>query len=396
MKKIILIFALTAILGAFFIYSLYIYINQTSNIPVNLVDRAKYYEKLSDNNDPSAMYELARLYSDGEGVEFSIEKSIKLIKKSAYLGDWRSLHALSRIYTTGRRGEHGFEIEPIDERLADKYRNEAISAAEKEANNGNPEALIYLATLYENGWKSFDIDPLKASELYAKAVSIYTKKAESGDSDAQYMLSVLYEDGKANLIESEEKATFWLRKSADQDHAEALMRLSDSIASPEMRLSLIERAAKLGDADAMMRRGDLYAYEGNQKLAILWFMKAYEQKKYDGFLASRIAYAYKKQNDYPNAIKWRLLNVEKNNNRFSKRKAFFELHSTFNDSVGIEVGMSPAERINRLSGVATGEDYQQFLSLLERFSSQCDETSKSTENECAAQTLLADIKKPSE
>ena len=62
------------------------------------------------------------------------------------------------------------------------------------------------------------------AQKYESAVMYYTKAAELGNAEAQYRLGCYYETG-TGVEQDLNKAEFWIRQSADQGMAQALIAL---------------------------------------------------------------------------------------------------------------------------------------------------------------------------
>lgn len=113
-----------------------------------------------------------------------------------------------------------------------------------------------------------------------RVVSVLTPLAEAGDAEAQYLLGSLYIEGTGMPASA---AYEWLKKAADQNHAEACYLLScltclGDKTDDELR-ALLLRAAELGSVSAQCALGTYYAtgdWSGPQDFveAAKWYGRA--------------------------------------------------------------------------------------------------------------------------
>ncbi|MDE6682675.1 MAG: sel1 repeat family protein, partial [Muribaculaceae bacterium] len=133
-----------------------------------------------------------------------------------------------------------------------------VSALEKEAGEGNAEAMYHLSTLYEHGFDSIPADSLLSHRLLQRS-------ARAGYAPAQnYLGFKLYPAEKDSAI-------YWLTKAADAGEMKAVSNLayillqSDSTLTAEMRCErdskaaeLLTKATEAGVPTAMASLADLY------------------------------------------------------------------------------------------------------------------------------------------
>ncbi|WP_319584424.1 tetratricopeptide repeat protein [uncultured Pseudodesulfovibrio sp.] len=98
--------------------------------------KAKYEEAVASGN-PQAMYHLAVMYAEGQGVEQDQCKAAELLEKAAALGqdDARLMLGLFNLYGDG----------------VPRDVNKAAGLIKTAAENGNDTAMYYLANLYAAG-----------------------------------------------------------------------------------------------------------------------------------------------------------------------------------------------------------------------------------------------------
>ena len=92
---------------------------------------------------------------------------------------------------------------------------EALFWLERAASNDEPEALYQLGVYYEEGVEA-DL---------AKAINYFQRAAELNHSDAALELSYIYDEG-AIVEQDDDKALFFLKKSAELGNQEAIEELA--------------------------------------------------------------------------------------------------------------------------------------------------------------------------
>lgn len=183
--------------------------------------------KQADNNDPTAIYELAYRYRCGDGgAEKDVSKSVELYKKVLkYQRNRCALYRLGYMYLTGEMGEDN-EVNCLT------YFEAAFEL-------GDPDSAVQLGMLYEYG-DFVEQDYNKALELYQfaidsgrkdayfnqgeiyryknmieESVKCYNIALENNNLSAALPLGWYYEDGIG--VEKDEKKAFELYKCAYED-----------------------------------------------------------------------------------------------------------------------------------------------------------------------------------
>lgn len=165
-----------------------------------------------------ALFEIGRRYTDGDGVERSLENAVPWYRRGAEIGHGPSQYRLANFYEKG----HGVEQDPA---MAAKWYGRA-------AEQGNALAMHNLAVLNAMGVVDGDAD-------MAKAIEWFTRAAETGVKDSQVNLGVLYTKGMG-VEEDLERAYKWFAIAARGGDADAAKK-RDTVAQA-MDADQLERA----------------------------------------------------------------------------------------------------------------------------------------------------------
>ena len=161
--------------------------------PLNIKEAMKYYEMAAKQNNVIGMTNLADLYIQ----ENKLKKAKPLLVKAA-------------------EKEYGYAQYLLAMNFFDLYsenNKEALFWLEKAANNDEPEALFQLGVYYSEG-----------NDL-AKSIKYYQRAAELNHADAALELSYIYDEG-AIVEQDDDKALFFLKKSAELGNQEAIEELA--------------------------------------------------------------------------------------------------------------------------------------------------------------------------
>ena len=160
---------------------------------LNIKEAMKYYEMAARQNNSIGMTNLADLYIQ----ENKLKKAKPLLVKAA-------------------EKEYGYTQYLLAMNFFDLYsenNKEALFWLEKAANNDEPEALFQLGVYYSEG-----------NDL-AKSIKYYQRAAELNHADAALELSYIYDEG-AIVEQDDDKALFFLKKSAELGNQEAIEELA--------------------------------------------------------------------------------------------------------------------------------------------------------------------------
>lgn len=171
-------------------------------------EKAEWFQKAADNGNYYGMWNIAKYYKNGTGVEKDIEKAIEYFTKSANKGHTDAMMDLAQMYKNGD--------------CVEKNASLAIEWYEKAAQKDKTDATLALAEIYS----SEDLGPMDME----KAVHYYKIAAEKDNSTALFKLGEIYEDG-LGVIKNTSKAIYWYRKAANKGHynaKESLKRLKSN------------------------------------------------------------------------------------------------------------------------------------------------------------------------
>jgi uncharacterized protein len=191
--------------------------------------------------DPEALYLLAALYSEGDGVLPNDKMAAQLVKQAAEAGHklaQRILPEAEQIAERSQKASVDLAAKLPDVRAAaesgdrDAQRkmgdysiegwgipqdaNAAIEWYKKAAQSGDAKAMTQIGVLYDKG-RGVKVD-------YAAAVGWYKAAAEKGDAQGQFNFGMLTHYG-AGTEKNEELGLEWIRRAADQKYELAVRAL---------------------------------------------------------------------------------------------------------------------------------------------------------------------------
>jgi TPR repeat protein len=202
----------------------------------------KLAEQATSRGEPQANTLIARIYSEGLGVQKDDKKAFEYYRRAAELGDVQGTFALGIAFAEGRG--------------VAKDRKAAAEMFEKAALTGHAEANYNLGLLFLKGDGKPE-NPIRAYQHIRYA-------AEKGLAQAQYDLAALYQTGTgvdANALE----AARWLSRAAEQglavaqyDYAVKLLQ-GYGLSKDEAKVTaLMKSAAEKGIPGAQNRMAYLY------------------------------------------------------------------------------------------------------------------------------------------
>ena len=198
-----------------------------------------WWEKAAAQGSPTAQFNVARAYEEGEGVTQSFAKAAEWYKKSAEQGDADAQTKIAYLYATGNgvpqsedNAVKWWEKAAFQNNSTSQFNlgvyylfhqnnvSKGIEWIKKAAENDNDVAQGVLGDFYFYG------DYLEKS--ISEAFKWYQKSAEQGNSHSQTQLGICYQHG-LGVQQSLTKANAWFLKAASQGDSIAIAQL-DSIA----------------------------------------------------------------------------------------------------------------------------------------------------------------------
>ena len=252
-------------------------------------EAVKLYQKAADGGDAYAMWRLAEAYRFGQGVEFNQEKALELLNKSSEKGCEEAIIDLGRAYI------YGFLGNPVDT-IKGVEMIKAVVADSK-----NPYVLVRYAICFlegkcfgKNDERAFEILEsindkenssylLTMGEVYlwgingveanSEKASVFLEKAfQKGEGNAAADLGSMFLMGN-NSKKDINKGIEWLKKGVGIGDTRCMYNLAwvynstDSLYknfnNPKEAHSLLEKAAKCGNAAACVDLGYWYLNEDN-------------------------------------------------------------------------------------------------------------------------------------
>ncbi len=216
--------------------------------------------------DPAALYELFRRINDDLVEPEDDEQGMRLLEKSAALGNTNALLALAIMY---RFDPDNTEAMPP---LALEYYQKAVDA-------GSTEAMVQLGDYYTYEDETDESDQM--------AMRYYQKAEQLGSTDAMNGIGTLYYLGKG-VDTDQEEARRWYQKAIDLGNVTAMDSMGDYYyykADAEnglytQAMSWYKKAAAAGESSSMHSLGKMYE-KGlgclvDKQQALFWYKKKAE------------------------------------------------------------------------------------------------------------------------
>ena len=162
---------------------------------LSIKEAMKYYEMAAKQNNALGMMNLADLYIQEDKLKKAKPLLVKAAKKEYGYAQYLLAMNFFDLYSENNKG--------------------ALFWLERAANNDEPEALYQLGVYYSEGGEA-DL---------AKSIKYYQRAAELNHADAALELSYIYDEG-AIVEQDDDKALFFLKKSAELGNQEAIEELA--------------------------------------------------------------------------------------------------------------------------------------------------------------------------
>lgn len=172
-------------------------------------------------NNPKALYELARLYSEGIGTEKNMQEAARLYEEAASLG------VVPAQYIIGNFNEKGIGV-TADRTIAQAWYEQAAS-------NGHIVAMHNLGVMHATP------DKTTGKKDFAEAFEWFKKAADRGVRDSQVNLGIFLAKGTSGTVDLAESYKWFAvaARSGDKDAAEKRDFIADA-----MRPDQLEDAKK--------------------------------------------------------------------------------------------------------------------------------------------------------
>uniref|UniRef100_A0AC34FW20 MYND-type domain-containing protein n=1 Tax=Panagrolaimus sp. ES5 TaxID=591445 RepID=A0AC34FW20_9BILA len=180
---------------------------------------AEHYAKAAELGNPEGMYNLGKLYHDGNGVKRDYAESMKLYLKAANSKPINKIMVGSGI----SEAQHAIGLNYMEGVGVEKDYQKAAEWFEKAVKNGFGASANNLGCIYRNGL-GVQRSPLKAFNYYKFA-------AGTGDTAAMMNLSDCYFDGEGTA-KNDAQGQKWLQLAAKKGDLRAAMKLRMRQSSP--------------------------------------------------------------------------------------------------------------------------------------------------------------------
>lgn len=303
---------------------------------------ALWYRRAADRGHAEAQFRLGLMYASGRGLARDPEKAARRLRDAAEQGVSAAKRHLALL--TKAIEQAPFSSEQMKWTDKPKAATQAPFPPEQMKWAGKPQAhrelmgfiliaglIILIVGLIQIGtwmvhvqrvktFKQPQNTPRTESPRLSGTARHYLRLAEQGDAEAQQRLGRLYDRGSEGLPQDNERAVYWYRKAALQNHvfaqyhlgwmyehgrgvprdrdqarfwyekaagagfqnaAKRLLELESQVQDLASRLARLRQAASQGDAEAQYRLG-LHFEQGDDcprddEQATLWFRKSAEQ-----------------------------------------------------------------------------------------------------------------------
>lgn|GEM_PF-2744389 len=209
----------------------------------NLEEAVVWFTKAAQSGYLKAHYDLAVCYDRGNGVERNQVEAIEFYKKALAMGDNRALNKLAKYYEK--------------EKEVTLYFDQMVSNLKEEALSGDKQAQYRLGFCYENG--------VGVEQNYKEAYNLYNQATLKVPEAAARAAFLLYQGaGTERNLEKVYRTAFYLKTLNNPEGMYLLGLLyykGDNYyinKSYKTAFKWFEKAAQLGNTDAMCALGDCY------------------------------------------------------------------------------------------------------------------------------------------
>lgn len=300
--------------------------------------------RLAQQGNIAAQFNLALMYSNGEGVTQDDGQAVYWYRKAANQGDAASQNNLGLKYEYGKGVTQDY--------------NQAVYWFQKAANQGNVYGQYNLGTMYEKG--------RGVTQDNAQALYWYRKAAEQGNASAQSNIASLYIQGNG-VKKDYYQSMMWYKKAAENGHANAQCNLGEGyqfgkgvVQDYSQAVYWYRKAAEQENRFAQCFLGNLY-YEGKgieqdfQKALEYYFESISDSSEIYFEPLYRIGTMYEKghcvKQNYEEAMRWYRKAREVYTNLEKLGVTFYD----FEQDRNAEIGKSINDSYNRLASLGYKE-----------------------------------------
>jgi TPR repeat protein/beta-lactamase regulating signal transducer with metallopeptidase domain len=269
-----------------------------------------WFRKAANQDDPRAQFVLGCMYKWGLGVVEDLTQSVVWFRKAADQGDPYAQLLMGDHYSMGRGVEQ-------DCKQALAWYHKATEQAIKQDDTWillNCIRRLSSIQMLSKDWdKTPDIDPSQmeyqtAIEEIQKVVEGIRRSADQENAEAQYHLGYMYDEG-VGVEAGDEQAVTWYSKAAEQGHAVAQSRLGDIYAGRRYIPEYIDIESSYDIQSASARK------KGNPVLAPIYAFdngsghkaeKPVEKLYHNGHV-----FYERTEQDYKQAVTWYLRAAER-------------------------------------------------------------------------------------
>jgi|GEM_PF-1067782 len=241
-------------------------------VPVDKQKSLEWFQKAADNGNSESRRSLGIIYESGLGVEQDLQKAFDYFEQGVDAGNVKCLEKLACFF------EKGVVVEK-DENKAKELYEQFFSKLQKQAIDGDVDAMYRMGDIYQHGFPQLGI-PV----YYQQAVEWYEKAANKGYMHAQAALGILYYLG-LGVPKNYTKAAEWYMKAAEQGDAAATYNLAGCYRlgrgveqNDELAAKYNQKAANMDMPEAQAELAGMYylgsGVEQDYTMAVHWFKKA--------------------------------------------------------------------------------------------------------------------------
>lgn len=315
----------------------------------NAIEAAQWFSKAAEHGESDAQYFLGLLYSRGHGVVRDSSLAVKWWQRAAANDHTKAQLELARDSTLLKAGIFG--------ELSDGQKQTILTDLRKLVEKDNSEALLELASLYEEG-RIVTQNHSEAIRLYQKAAQALNNAAAAGETEAMVQLGSLYVTGNG-VPTNRAEGIQWYQKAVSLGSTRAMIALGNAtgnatfLIDPDTglpawinkdSLQWYQKAAESGDTEAMSEL--VWCSDKNpttgQPVSLHWARKLAEFGCPEEMLSlggTYLLHGERVPQDYAEAMKWYRRAAE-----IGYKDAQYELARLYDQGVGVTADKTEAAK----------------------------------------------------